>query len=148
LDDQVVAMTDSPSDATPPTYVNHPLWSRFLRWCTIRPKPRGLTRTNSLVAAAYNSGEEERLSSLPEHEYTLLPDPLSFIRLATILPGEFDDEIRIRLDHHVLKPPSRAKPPRLTLAEIRRNMPEGWEAFQTVRRDRHPALHPGNNCPG
>ena len=125
-------MSSPPLDTTPPTYVDHPLWSRFLQWCTIRPKANGFTRSNSLVATAYNAGEEKRLRALPEHECVPLPEPLSFIRLATILPGEFDDEIRIKLDHHFLKPPLEGKPERLTLAEIRRDMSAGWGAFQTV----------------
>ncbi|KAF1831409.1 HET-domain-containing protein [Decorospora gaudefroyi] len=95
-------------------------------------KSHRVNRSNSLIAVAYSTGEEGKLHSLPEHEYIPLPDPLSFIRLATILPGEFDDDIRITLDHHVLKPPSRSKPERLNLAEIRRDLPQGWEAFQTI----------------
>lgn len=111
-------------------HVNHPLWSRFLRWCTIRPKQYERPHSSGLVATPSDSSVQ--LDSLDDYEYVPLPDPLSFIRLATLLPGEFDDEIRIKLDHHVLKPPSRARPERLALADIRRDLPAGWEAFQTV----------------
>jgi hypothetical protein len=116
-------MSDTQPDTALPTHVDHPLWSLYLRWCTIRPKAKELTRSNSFVAAAYGSGDEEEARALPEHGYIPLPDPLSFIRLATILPGEFDDEIRITLDHHILKPPSRGKPERLNLAEITKDLP-------------------------
>ena len=72
------------------------------------------------------------MATLADYEYIMMPDPTSFIWLATLAPGEFDDEIRIKLDHHVLTPPSKKKPERSTLAEVRRDLPHGWEAFQTV----------------
>ena len=122
-------MSDIPLDSKVPSYVNYPLWSRFLRWCTIRPKQQEKPRSNSLVVP-YDTGAQ--LGSLDDYQYIPMPDPLSFIRLATLLSGEFDDEIRVKLDHHVLKPPSRKRPDRLTLADIRRDLPPGWEAFQTV----------------
>jgi hypothetical protein len=123
-------------DFNDPQYnVGHPLWSRFLRWCTIRPKQNERPRQSSLVSV----GQERivRLESLNEYKYTPLPDPQSFIRLVTLLPGEFDDDVRVTIHHDALRPPSAGRKTRkMALAEIRRDLPEGWEAFQTVSEGR------------
>lgn len=128
-------------ETTAASFVNHPLWSRFLRWCTIRPKRHDIPSSSTLRSVSQET--VARLRSLEEYDYLPMPDPTSFIRLATLKPGHFDDdEVVVTLDHHILRPPSRRYPDRLTLAEIRKDLPPGWEAFQTVsRRVRHPLLY-------
>lgn len=113
-----------------PGHVDHPLWTRFLRWSTIRPKSHEKPRSNNLVVTPHEIGME--LEALDDYEYVPLPDALSFIRLAVLQPGMFRDEIAIRLEQHVLRPPSKQRPSRLTLVDIRRDLPIGWEAYQTV----------------
>ncbi|TVY35267.1 Heterokaryon incompatibility protein 6,OR allele [Lachnellula subtilissima] len=118
----------------PQYHVSHPLWSRFLRWSTIRPKRRERTNSISSPIFAFDSDRDRslELESLYDYEHTPLPDPQSFIRLVTLLPGKFEDHVRVRIHHETLRPRSEGKPRRMTLAEIRRDMPAGWEAFQTI----------------
>jgi hypothetical protein len=117
------------SETPYPTFVDHPLWSQFLRWCTIRPK-RWERPSSSLLIVP--SDKNVRLESLNDYEYTPLPDPQSYIRLATVLPGKFDDNITINIRHHALRHGPRERYKRLELVETRKHLPSGWEAFQTV----------------
>lgn len=133
------------SDPIHPTDVDHPLWSRFLRWCTIRPKRREIPSSRYLVIEAH--GRSAWLESLKDYEHTPLPDPQSYIRLVTLFPGKFDDDVRVSIHHDALTPPSRGKRRRMALDEIRRDLPSGWEAFQTVSRGRNiraPRLQPAS----
>ncbi|KAI1387256.1 HET-domain-containing protein [Hypoxylon trugodes] len=55
------------------------------------------------------------------------------IRLVTILPGKFGDPIRIEINHATLVPPAEdEKPKRLSLKEIRKGLPKGWDAFENL----------------
>ena len=121
------------SETPYPTYVDHPLWSQFLRWCTIRPKQWERPSSSLLIVPG---DEDVQLESLNDYEYPPLPDPSSYIRLATLLPGKFDDNIRINIRHHALRPPPRHTYRRVALVEIRKHLPSGWEAFQTVSERR------------
>lgn len=112
-------MSDSPN----PSHVDHPLWSRFLRWCTIRPKQPGTYASSGDPATLSPKGMW--LESLNDYEYVPLPDPQSYIRLATLLPGEFDDDITVEIYHHVLRPPSGRRNKRLALVDIRKDLPSG-----------------------
>lgn len=125
-------MVDSATNpiSVDPDVVGHPLWTRFLRWCTIRPKFFQTPSSDDLADPPKDVAPRD-VAEQP-YQYEPLPDPLSFIRLATLLPGDFEDEIAITLDSYMLKPPSRQPPARLTLADIRKDLPRGWEAFQTV----------------
>lgn len=120
------------SDTLPPaTHVDHPLWSRFLRWCTIRLKQLETPSSSHLVVESHDR------KPLNEYVHTPLPNPQTYIRLVTLLPGKFDDEIKVSIQHHALTPPSSGrKSTRLNLVEVRRDLPSGWEAFQTVSSGR------------
>lgn len=123
-------------DTSSPTHVDHPLWSRFLRWCTIRPKSLENPSNDNLVTVVAHN-RSVRVEPLNDYQHTPLPDPQSYIRLVTLLPGKFDEEIRVSIHHEALRPPSGSRQPRrMTLTEVRKDLPSGWEAFQTVSRRR------------
>ena len=54
------------------------------------------------------------------------------IRLVTILPGTFEDPIRLEIKLSTLKRPVPKKSERLSLKEIRRTLPLGWKAFEVL----------------
>ncbi|RYP36002.1 hypothetical protein DL767_003569 [Monosporascus sp. MG133] len=65
--------------------------------------------------------------------YKPLDPSTNDIRLVTILPGEFDDPIKIEISHAELVPPAHDdKPKRLSLKEIRETLPKGWKARETL----------------
>jgi hypothetical protein len=110
-------------------YVDHPLWSRFLRWCSIRPKQYHTDHSN-LVLVPHDWGSQ--LESLPDYEYSPLREPERDARLVELLPGQFDDDVRIRIHHVTLTPPPEGGGWRVDLAQVRSDLPSGWEAFQTM----------------
>lgn len=112
-------------------YVDHPLWSRFLRWCTIRPKAFDTNVGNPYLVDVLHDNSS-RLDSLPNYEYCPLPDPQRDVRLVELLPADFDEDIRIRIHYATLMPPPEGEGMRVTLAEVVKDLPAGWEAFQTV----------------
>ncbi|KAI1155632.1 HET-domain-containing protein [Nemania diffusa] len=64
------------------------------------------------------------------YEYSPLEDDTS-VRLVTILPGDFDDPLRIVIEHKSLVPPEEVKSRRLSVKEIRRTLPQDWLAYET-----------------
>ncbi|KAI1410744.1 HET-domain-containing protein [Hypoxylon sp. FL1857] len=67
------------------------------------------------------------------YKYTPLESPSRDIRLVTILPGKFDDPIRVKITHAQLDPPVQEdKPKRMSLKEIRQTLPEGCKAYETL----------------
>ncbi|KDN68217.1 putative heterokaryon incompatibility protein [Colletotrichum sublineola] len=111
-------------------YVDHPLWARFLRWCTIYPKNY---ETDNSHLVLLSEEERSRLEDLPDYKYTPLDDPNQDVRIVELLPGKFDDEIIIRIHHiRLTPPPQRGKVWKTTLAEVRRELSPDWEAFQTL----------------
>ncbi|KAH7148490.1 heterokaryon incompatibility protein-domain-containing protein [Dactylonectria macrodidyma] len=53
------------------------------------------------------------------------------IRLLHLLPGKFDDEIRIEITHVLLKQPQEQQSTRLSRLELQKTVPSGWEVFET-----------------
>ncbi|KAH7149237.1 heterokaryon incompatibility protein-domain-containing protein [Dactylonectria estremocensis] len=53
------------------------------------------------------------------------------IRLLHLLPGKFDDEIRFRITHVLLKQPKEQQSTRLSRSELQKTVPSGWEVFET-----------------
>lgn len=116
-------------DAAEPESVEHPLWARFLRWCTIHPEDPPAD-DNFLVRVAHDPSP--RLTGLPDYEYTPLANPDADARIVELLPGKFDDDVKVRIHHVTLKHPDRPGDWREELKEVRDNLPEGWEVFKTV----------------
>lgn len=113
----------------PASYVDHPLWSRFLRWYTLHPKTYD-TDLDQLVLAPHD--ESSRLESLPDYKHTPSDDPKTDARVVELLPGKFDDDVVIRIHHVTLKPPPPSGEWRATMEQVRDELPPGWEVFQTV----------------
>jgi hypothetical protein len=63
-------------------------------------------------------------------DYTYRPLQGSEIRLITIFPGCFHDDIVLGLSHVPLSPPRAAESPLLTLKGLRRSLPQRWNAYQ------------------
>ncbi|KAK8081158.1 hypothetical protein PG997_008976 [Apiospora hydei] len=71
---------------------------------------------------------------LRPYEYHPLDESKNQIRLATIHPGNSNDPIEITLENVSLDPQPPHTPPNvMSLEEVRATLPEGWEAFQTLR---------------
>ncbi|RYP74958.1 hypothetical protein DL770_007511 [Monosporascus sp. CRB-9-2] len=67
------------------------------------------------------------------YQYKPLDPSTNDIRLVTILPGEFDDPIKVEITHTELAPPAHDdKPKLLSLKEIQEALPEGWSARETL----------------
>ncbi|KAI1661974.1 HET-domain-containing protein [Daldinia decipiens] len=68
-----------------------------------------------------------------KYEYIPLDPASQDIRLVTILPGKFDDPIQIKITHAPLIPPNEDdKPKRMSLASLRRTLPQSWNARETL----------------
>ncbi|CAN8101822.1 unnamed protein product [Discula destructiva] len=111
------------------SYVGHPLWARYLRWCTIHRRHHDAEQT-SLVLSPHH--EIPRLESLPDYKYCPLPSPAKDARIVELLPGKFDDDITIRIHHVSLTPPPQREEKRATMAQVKQELPPGWEVFQTL----------------
>lgn len=114
--------------------VDHPLWARYQRWTSIHPKKVHFDNSR-LVSAAEPHDGGPRLESLPDYVYSPLNDPKRDVRIVELLPGKFHDNVKVRIHHVTPRAPPGPKPGdwREELEEIRKNLPEGWEAFKTVR---------------
>lgn len=76
---------------------------------------------------------------MPPYLYQpLQPDE---IRLFDLLPGKYEDPLRIRMDHVSLHPPdeeeTRPQPSRLTLEQLEETLiaHPGWEVFRNVEEE-------------
>ncbi|KAI0168960.1 HET-domain-containing protein [Hypoxylon sp. FL1284] len=66
------------------------------------------------------------------YKYKPLNDP-NELRLVTILPGKYQDPIRIQITHAtLLQPATKFKPERFSLEEIKKTLPGGWDVTITL----------------
>lgn len=66
---------------------------------------------------------------MKSYTYTPLVEEGVDIRICTVLPGRFEDDICIRVTHEALPAATRKSPrPRMSPEEITRTLPEGWRA--------------------
>lgn len=54
------------------------------------------------------------------------------LRLVTILPAAFDDDIVVDISHTPLLPPQQHCTPRMTLQELAETLPPNWEVLETL----------------
>ncbi|KAI1119933.1 heterokaryon incompatibility protein-domain-containing protein [Nemania abortiva] len=73
-----------------------------------------------------------RALGLPAYQYAPLEDPFKDIRLATVLPGGYDDDILIRIQHVTLDSETPVPLPRLSIQEIQSTLPKPWVAYETI----------------
>ena len=67
----------------------------------------------------------------PAYHYSPLQDPLRDIRLITVLPGSFYDDMRIQIHHAKLETKTPRPSMRLSLPEIKKTLPPAWAVTQT-----------------
>ncbi|KAH8589927.1 hypothetical protein B0O99DRAFT_522226 [Bisporella sp. PMI_857] len=76
----------------------------------------------------------QRASSprLPEYRYSELLNKKLDIRLVTLLPGKYDDDIKFRISH--VPSLKRADRPSalMSLKELQESLPPGYTAYETV----------------
>ncbi|KAJ0122645.1 uncharacterized protein J7T55_003160 [Diaporthe amygdali] len=65
-------------------------------------------------------------------QYTELADKEVDIRLVTLLPGNFDDPLRVIISHVQLTKPAEMTQSRLSLENLRKTLPSDWRAGETV----------------
>ncbi|KAK7402762.1 hypothetical protein QQX98_011471 [Neonectria punicea] len=53
------------------------------------------------------------------------------IRLLHLPPGKYDDGIRMRISHVLLKQPDKQAETRLSRSKVQKTLPPGWEVFET-----------------
>lgn len=73
-----------------------------------------------------------QLASLPLHSYTHLSQPDIDIRVIELLPGENEQEIRIKLHHIQLAARSSQSPERSREEDIQANLPSDWKVLKTI----------------
>lgn len=67
-----------------------------------------------------------------QYVYSKLKDPHRDIRLVEVLPGSFNDDIRLRIYHAALDAPvKQPNQQHLTAEELSHTLPPGWRAFTT-----------------
>ena len=71
---------------------------------------------------------------MDRYQYKPLNPSTKDIRLVTILPGQFDDAVHVKISHVELVPPPETKFQRPPLEKIKKTLPEGWELFETLER--------------
>ncbi len=77
-------------------------------------------------------GSSVAFEDLEEYSHFVLPDPTNRIRLVELLPGDFGDDVRVRIYHSVLVPPDSEDDGRLSLSELQKTTPDDWQVYQTL----------------
>ncbi|KAJ3575182.1 hypothetical protein NPX13_g4120 [Xylaria arbuscula] len=72
----------------------------------------------------------------PAYQYAPLENPDRDIRLAIILPGKQDDDVKIRIRHAPLDTYRAVQPRRLIGEDIQKTLPAGWKARVTMNGER------------
>ncbi|KAF2162754.1 hypothetical protein M409DRAFT_69007 [Zasmidium cellare ATCC 36951] len=67
----------------------------------------------------------------PTFEYSALRTHVKEIRLLTLLPGSFEDSIRLQIRHVELTQPTERNVQRLSTAELQKTLPAGYYVFET-----------------
>ncbi|KAF5568270.1 heterokaryon incompatibility protein [Fusarium napiforme] len=65
------------------------------------------------------------------YKYRALESPLH-IRLIHLLPGNPDEDIRLRILHELLRKPEQPRSQRLSWKQLQRTLPPGWEVVETI----------------
>ncbi|RSL74083.1 hypothetical protein CEP53_000444 [Fusarium sp. AF-6] len=67
----------------------------------------------------------------PPGRYDYASLGMSEIRIVTVLPGQFDDQVRLTMTHAKLEAPDRRPQPKMSLEELRQTLPAGWAVHET-----------------
>ena len=66
------------------------------------------------------------------YEYKKLPEPTKDLRLVTILPGEGDEQIKLRITHAALERSASPRSNDQHLKDARTTLPSDWEAYEAL----------------
>jgi len=89
--------------------------------------------TNSLRDNKKPAGRRHTTDILEAYQYSELADPAKDIRLLELLPGQYDDALRIRIIHETLVKKTAIANERMSLRELREVIsPHGWTAYETL----------------
>ena len=70
---------------------------------------------------------------MEQYRYTKLDTDTNEVRLLELLPGEFDDDLRMTLTHHPLVIYDKAEPrTKILKNELQRTLPSGWTVWETI----------------
>ncbi|KAF5543892.1 heterokaryon incompatibility protein [Fusarium mexicanum] len=82
----------------------------------------------ALETARWTQSEADRDQP---YRYRALESPLH-IRLIHLMPGELDEDIRLRISHELLRQPEQPRSLRLPRKYLQRTLPPGWQVFETI----------------
>ncbi|KAH8777850.1 heterokaryon incompatibility protein [Diaporthe sp. PMI_573] len=68
---------------------------------------------------------------LQPYKYRPLKDAERDIRIIEVLPGQFDDSLRVKIHHASLTEPRGVVDPRMTIHQLKATLPKGWELYHT-----------------
>ncbi|KAF2640471.1 hypothetical protein P280DRAFT_426465 [Massarina eburnea CBS 473.64] len=74
------------------------------------------------------------IDKLEPYQYRPLDQEAGEIRLLKILPGNFDDVLRLEIFHAPLIMPERAPDTRMPREDLQRKLPPGWRVYETWER--------------
>jgi hypothetical protein len=69
---------------------------------------------------------------MPPYIYSQLDVKTQDIRLITLLPGNFDDAIRLSISHEPFVVPMERPVAKMSLEEVQKTLPDNWTAFETL----------------
>lgn len=64
------------------------------------------------------------------YEYCPLQDAGRDIRIIEVLPGRFDDSLRVQIHHASIMEPPEVVDTRMTMPQLQATLPEGWELYR------------------
>jgi hypothetical protein len=70
---------------------------------------------------------------MAHYRHTDLDPATNDLRLVTLLPGEFHDDIEIQIRHGPLVAiPNEHQNPRISIEELTKTLPAGWTLYETL----------------
>lgn len=94
---------------------------------TLRVKIRSIRLPNAPASSTMD------LQQLRHYDYSPLQDVEKDIRIVELLPGEFDDGVRVKLHHVSLLEPPDVADTRMTMSQLEATLPKGWFLARTLQ---------------
>ncbi|KAF5687273.1 oleate-activated transcription factor 1 [Fusarium circinatum] len=111
-----------------------PLAQRCLELCVEHLfRTYGHNRHHGTWYIAQMTGPQSEPDQDQAYKYRPLESPLH-IRLIHLLPGETDENIRLRISHELLRQPEQPISLRLSRRHLQRTLPPGWKLVETMER--------------
>ncbi|KAF1961212.1 HET-domain-containing protein [Byssothecium circinans] len=97
-----------------------------------RHREASKTRSNTTTTAPQPPPDHFDRDESKPFRYRPLDRDAQEIRLLRILPGSWDDELRLEIFHTPLVAPGRAPDTRMDIEELQKTLPEGWVVEKTI----------------